>query len=138
MKFMSLIALMLIASATGAAQAQSRDPYAVSDGRQRVANYYAYRNDVLENIRFIYSAKGCGVISNDAADGMRNFYLRPLYESPSLVTAVPGEIAKVGPLTRTAEQEGLARAQISGGCDWFNDNPDVVRVLREAAWRGVH
>jgi hypothetical protein len=129
----TIVALLAL---TANASAQRRDPYAESDRQQILADYYADRAKAIDNIKFVYFAKGCKVITY-GADNLRNYFLRSLIEGPYYRQAT-SEMDHIVALWKTAEQEGRTQSPVPNACDWFKENPTVVRSLRDAEQRGVY
>lgn len=142
MKLRILLTALLLSTP---AMAQQPDPYARSDREYRLKQYYTHRSQTLDSVRFFFSAVGCGVITKDAADGFRNHYLTPLIEEIAHISGGGGpgglplnETANLWPFSVQAQNEGLAIAREPGKCEWFKQNPEVVRSLRGMAARGIY
>lgn len=126
--------LIVMALALFSTAAAAHDPYANIVSEQRAKDYYARRTMVVNDVKFAFFAKGCGVLLGDGAGIIKNRIVYPLYQPSSGLDAVPaGETGRMEAMVRTAEQEGLAQSKNPGACDWFRDNPAVIVNLRAAA-----
>jgi hypothetical protein len=131
--------LMILAAVLLASTAALGDPYAASDLQQRAQDYRARRDTIVDAVRFVYFAHGCGVLHAAGAGGIRNHWVMPLYSPLAGIDAIPErERKQLDPLIHGAETDGLERAKFPGTCDWFKDHPEAVRYLRDAQERGVH
>ena len=104
--------------------------YVDADPNDQIATYKYLREEILENVRTIYFAVGCGVLSEEDAEPLISEGAAYLEQEAFSVHFLDVQGAD---LRDDAEHEGLARASVAGACDYWRQHPKAVVAMLRAA-----
>jgi hypothetical protein len=137
MRIASRCAAVLLAGTiqVSAQPVQQQDPYADSYRSQQVQRYNQEVDALLDLVRQLYYADGCGVFGRLNGGAYLLYY--PSYDRLYVRSAkIFGNGNHFRPLydqIEVAKREGRARAAQPGKCDYWQQHPDKVYELRQAA-----
>jgi hypothetical protein len=116
------------ADTSAAAPSQQQvDPYAGSYHQQLIEHYKERRGAFLNVVRNLYFALGCKVFASEVEfSGLYNGEVAALQQLVLVDRQLPDLVHK-------AVKDGLARARQPRECDYWQQHPELVYDLRQAA-----